>query len=187
MSKISSSVKKERKTTLDNLGEALGPPCVEAFRHTIDAANSLEKAHAANYRSMVLEFPKSFWFKTPRERHFRDELWLAANLYRKKKRMIEDEFKARWFVWRALFPISTIIGVQPYHIFGTEECMFVPRSLAIWIAFITGDLAASDIAPVVGRQRTTVLHSIKRAESGVAKKGSEFYNLLTDFLEVESN
>lgn len=182
----STRVKVSRKTISDNVGKVLGPPCAEELRHTIDAANSLEKAHAASLESAVVHFPKSYRFKESQQRRFRDKLWATANLYRKNKIAIEDEFRSRWFVWRAIFPISLILGVRPDCIFGSAEPMFVPRALAIWIAAEAGDVSASDIAKVVGRDRATVTHSIKRAKIGVADPDSGFYKLMADLIQFES-
>lgn len=174
------------RTTSDRTGKILGPPCAEAFRNTIDAAVSLEKAYAADYKYAEIDFPESGRFKRSRESHFRDELWKELNLYRKSKMKIEAEFRARWFVWRAALPISIIVGVQPGYIFEAGAPMSTPRTMAAWLASTAGDVPAPDIADVIGRDRTTVLNSIKRARIGVADPSSAFYKLMTDLLDFET-
>jgi len=164
----------------------LGPPSAAAKDHIIAAAQCLHEARVAQVRAERID-PEHQSYRRSFQRAFEDKLWEASNTYRKDIKGLQDEFRARWFVWRAVFPISIIAGVTGFEILSTRgRGYFCERALALWIARAFGEVPFTHIGDVVDRDHTTVISAVCRADRGLARKGSEFYNLLVDVLDLES-
>ncbi|MHC4435059.1 MAG: hypothetical protein ACYTBS_24750 [Planctomycetota bacterium] len=169
----------------------LGPPNPVAFRHLRDAARSLQLADAAyveaEHLSLRDEMDESASLTKKRsfENRFREELWQAANRHRRSIKKLEEEFFARWFVWRAVLPISSITGIEPTAMLRGRR-HFQERSLAIWIARTAGNVLLTEIGRVIDRDHSSVIHSFKRAEADISERRWPVYDLLIDTLELES-
>ena len=111
-------------------------------------------------------------------------MWEASNPYRQSIKEIEKEFRARWFVWRSLLPISLISSIPCEEIL-VGRANFRERALAIWLARQIGDLRYIDLGKVVDRDHTSVLSSCRRVEDALEAREPGFWNLLQDVIYLE--
>jgi len=182
--RAASTTKTDRRTILDL-------PIRKIHDHIIDAAKSLKAADEAlvEYQHILeLEENGHAAKKASRalERKVQDALWRVANPHRKRIASLEEEFRARWFIWRAAIPIASISGVPVRYIFYSNE-LFMERSLTIWIAKGASDSSFKSLGHVIDRDRATVAHSFKRAEYFLERKNPFFMSLLQDLISLEKD
>lgn len=102
----------------------------------------------------------------------------------KSPKFIKKEFRAAWFLWRAILPISIISNVDGITIFQGRP-FFVERSLAIWVAIKDNDISTPSIGRVLDRDHTSILNSFNSADNGMKDYRSPFFMLMNDVIEVE--
>ncbi len=102
---------------------------------------------------------------------------------------INQDFKLRWFLWRFSLPISVATNTRSVDIlFGprTKE-LVISRRLCLWLTWNCGGFPYFQIGNILGRDHTTVRHSVIFVQNALETPDSPFHSLLDDVLKIEDD
>jgi len=113
---------------------------------------------------------------------------IRLDTQRKVDRLNQD-FKLRWFLWRFSLPISLATNTRSADIlFGPRtKGLVIPRRLCLWLTWSCGGFPYFQIGNILGRDHTTVRHSVIFVQNALETPDSHFHSLLDDVLQLEAD
>lgn len=120
------------------------------------------------------------------ERYKSDLNTLNAS-WRRNQERLEQDFRVRWFIHRAVIPVSVVSGVPSNKILSNirRRDIFHARALTTWIAYRTGDLSYAHVGRVMGRDHSTVRHAVHMVDDEIESGAGSVYLMLRDVCELE--
>jgi len=108
--------------------------------------------------------------------------------YRKRKESLEKDFRARWFIYRALIPVAAVSGIPAEGILSTSirRDIFEARSLVIWMAFHASGSSYSSIGRIMDRDHSTIIYSVSNVDEALKRESSNIMRMLIDVCHLES-
>ena len=107
--------------------------------------------------------------------------------WQRSKSRLAKEFRAKWFIHRAIVPVSVVSGISSDEIFSDTRTRdtFNARALVMWIAYQSGSIGYASIGRVIARDHSTVRHAIQVVDNNLTARRGGVYEMLVDVCDLE--
>lgn len=108
--------------------------------------------------------------------------------HRRSKEQLYDEFRAKWFIYRSVLPVSLVSGIHPNVILSPAKAreIFDARSVVIWIAHRASGATHSVMGRVLNRDHSSIRYAIRHVDESLADRRRNITSTIEDVCMLES-